>query len=325
MEEVRRIGSEISNWGRWGEDDERGAVNLIGPEQVVHAAGLVRKGKVFSLGVPFGSDGPLPDEGASSDKPNDRKNPIHLMTELGNTPRVRGEYRYADDWIIMPLQASTQWDALSHVILDNEIYNGYDAAQHITPTGATKCAIDKVAEGVIGRGVLLDVARHRGVEHLESGQIIPPEELDATAEAQGVEVRPGDIVLIRTGWWERARDKPSARETREAFWDGEPGPGLKSAAWFKSHDVAAVCADNFSVEAVEVRSDGFASPEIPDQAFTLHVILTKYLGIMVGEIFDLDRLAADCATDGVYEFLFCAPPLAVSGGLGSPINPLAVK
>jgi kynurenine formamidase len=314
VERVRRIGEQVSNWGRWGAEDQRGALNLIGPEQIVRAARLVRKGTVISLGIPFDADGPIPDG-------TDRHNPLHLMTELGRTPRVRGEFRYTDDWITMPLQAATQWDALAHVVLDGELYNGFSAEEHITPTGATRCGIEHVKEGVVGRGVLLDVARHRGVSHLESGEVIPPEELDAVAAAQGVALEPGDIVLLRTGWWE----KYLADGAREAFWAGEPGPGLESATWLRRHDVAGICADNFSVEAVAARPDGWASPEIPDQAFTLHVILSKYLGLMVGEIFDLRQLAEDCVQDGVYEFLFCAPALPVTGGVGSPINPLAIK
>jgi kynurenine formamidase len=314
MERVRQIGTQVSNWGRWGAEDQVGALNLIGAEQVVEAARLVRKGTVIRLGLPFAADGPLPDG-------IDRRNPLHLMTELGRTPRSRGEFRYTDDWITMPLQASTHWDALAHVILDGAMYNGFKADEHITPTGATRCAIDQAASGVVGRGVLLDVAGYRGVAHLRSGEVISPGELDAVAEAQKVTIKAGDIILLRTGWWE----KYLADGSREGFWAGEPGPGLESAQWFRAHDIAGVCADNFSVEAVEHRPDGWASPEIPDQAFTLHVILSKYLGMMVGELYDLTQLAADCAQDNVYEFLFCAPPLPVSGAVGSPVNPLAIK
>jgi kynurenine formamidase len=314
MDRVRELGAKVSNWGRWGAEDQRGALNLIGPEQLVRAAGLVRKGTLISLGVPFDADGPV-------QPGSDRRNPLHVMTELGNTPRVRGEFRYTDDWIMMPLQASTQWDALAHVILDGELYNGFDAREHITPTGATRCGIEHAKEGVVGRGVLLDVARHRGVPHLQCGEVISPQELDAVAAAQGVEILSGDILLLRTGWWEKYRRDGS----REGFWAGEPGPGLESAEWLRRHDVAAICADNFSVEAIDAKPDGWASPEIPDQAFTLHVLLSKYLGLMVGEIFDLEQLADECAADGVYDFLFCAPALPVTGGVGTPINPLAIR
>ncbi len=314
MQRVRELGEQVSNWGRWGADDERGAINLIGPEQLLRAARLVRNGTVISLGLPFDADGPLPPS-------SDRRNPLHVMTELGRTPRVRGSFRYTDDWITMPLQASTQWDAIAHVVLDAELYNGFSADEHITPLGATRCAIDNAKEGVVGRGVLLDVARHRGVPNLECGEVISPQELDAVAAAQGVELLPGDILLLRTGWWEKyLRDG-----SREDFWAGEPGPGLESAAWLKHHDVAAICADNFSVEAVAARPDGWASPELPDEAFTLHVIVSKYLGLMVGELFDLSRLAEACAADGFYDFLFCAPALPVTGAVGSPINPLAIR
>lgn len=320
MREIREIGEKISNWGRWGENDERGALNLIGPEQIRRATGLVQRGVAFSLGIDLEANGPLPLKPSVGSR-SDRRNPVHIMTELGHAPRERGEMRCTDDWLVMPLHGATHWDALSHIILDGLIYNGFDAARCITPTGATRCAIHAARDGVVARGVLLDIARHRGVDHLECGEIIAPDELDAVAEAQGVAVEPGDVVLIRTGWWEKYLTDGS----REEFWAGEPGPGIAAATWFRSHDVAAVAADNFSVEAVAAQSDGWASPEIPDQAFTLHVLLTRYLGMLVGELFSLAELAKDCDADHTYEFLFCAPPLRVAGGVGSPINPLAIK
>jgi kynurenine formamidase len=320
MREVRDIGQKVSNWGRWGDSDQRGALNLIGPEQIQRAAKLVIKGETFSLGINLDAGGPLPLNPPVGSR-SDRRNPVHIMTELGHAPRERGELRSTDDWLMMPIHGATHWDALSHIILDGTIYNGFDAAEFITPTGATRCAIDVARDGVVARGVLLDVARHRGVPHLECGEVIPPDELDAVAEAQGVTIEPGDVLLIRTGWWE----KYLADGSREDFWAGEPGPGIATAAWLRGHDVAAIAADNFSVEAVAAQPDGWASPEIPDQAFTLHVLLTRYLGMLVGELFDLTALAEACAADRTYEFLFCAPPLRISGGVGSPINPLAVK
>jgi kynurenine formamidase len=243
------------------------------------------------------------------------------MTELGKSQRVRGDFRFSDDWITMPLQASTHWDALSHVILDNEFYNGFSASKHITSSGANRCAISAAQRGVVGRGVLIDVAHHRRVGYLPAGDVIEPRELDEVLAAQGVSVQAGDIVLIRTGWWRTF----SVEGDRSKYFSAQPGPGMECAEWFRRHDVAAVCADNWGVEAVMSLENGWASPELPAQVFVLHALLVKYLGVMLGEIFDLERLSQSCAADGLYEFFFTAPPLPVKGGVGSPINPLVIK
>jgi kynurenine formamidase len=315
-ETFREIGARLSNWGRWGPADERGTMNLIGPEQILRAAAAVTRGEVISLGVDLNADGPIPPGFGK------RSNPIHIMTELGQEPRVRGDQRFADDYLMMPLQAATQWDALAHIIYDDKIYNGYVASQHITVDGAGRCSIDRVADGVVGRGILLDVARHRGVDWLQIGDVIEPEELDAVAATQGTELLPGDVLLIRTGWWSMYL----ATRDRSAYFRGEPGLGLRCAQWLSDRQVAAVCSDNFSVEAIVPGDDGrWASPEVPDQAFVLHMVLTRDMGMMFGEIFDLEALGAACADDGTYEFLFSAPPLRVTGGVGSPLNPLAVR
>ena len=304
MEDFRSIGSRVSNWGRWGEEDERGTLNLLTPERIAAAAALVRAGKVFDLGIPFDWDGPQ--DGRV------RPNPVRTMKETGVTARYPGAFRYADDYVFMALQAASQWDAVAHVFYDDLLYNGF-AASTVTADGAARCSIDRLSPGVVGRGVLLDMALHEGVPWLEAGRAISPHELDAAAAVQGVEVRAGDILLVRTGW------RRMFLECRDpaAFKAGEPGLSVTCAEWLHEHDVAAVASDNYAVEVVPGEFEG--------EHFPLHMILLRDMGMPLGEILDFEELAADCAQDGVYEFQFCAPPIKFTGGVGSPINPLALK
>lgn len=326
LEEFRRMAKDVSNWGRWGADDELGTLNLITEEKVRQAASLVRHGRVIPLGVAFGSAGP---QGALGF----RHNPIHVMTIDGGDAATLAQYwpqwdkeptaselggyladnllRFNDDMIIMPLQAATQWDALAHVYYDDLLYNGFPAGS-VTSMGAFHCGIDKVdGKGITSRGVLLDVVRHRGADvFLEHGTPITPEELDAVARAQGIRVESGDIVLIRTGWWTRFQLNGNK---------GEPYSGLdwRCAQWLHDHDVAAVASDNVQVEDPVSDVDGALLP--------LHLLCLRDMGLMLGEYWDFTALAADCAADGVYEFQLVASPLRVVGGVGSPVNPMAIK
>ena len=304
IEDFRAVGRRLSNWGRWGPDDERGTVNLITPERLVAAAGLVRRGAVFDLGIPFDGNGPQPGGG--------RINPIHLMSQTGDTQVFPGGFKYADDYIFMPLQGATQWDALAHVYYDDQIYNGYPA-RDVSVVGAAHDSIDKMAKGIAGRGVLLDIARLKGVEWMQAGEVITPADLEAAEARQGVQVGSGDILVFRTGWRRKFLREANAAE----FMAGEPGLGQDCAQWLHEREVAAVCSDNWAIEVLP--------GEDPDAILQVHMILIRDMGMTLGEILDLEELSADCEADGVWEFFFCAPPLKVTAGVGSPINPLAIK
>lgn len=219
MKDFRRVADEVRNWGRWGDDDELGTLNLITADKVAEAASLVRQGKVISLGGDFGSNGP---QGAFKF----RFNPIHVMTVDGGDAETLVKYapewarksvaqelssffvdnifRFNDDMITMSLQAATQWDALSHVYYEDKLYNGFPA-DSVTSFGAYRCGIEKVdGKGIVSRGVLLDVVAHRGEEvFCEPGRPITPAELDDIAAEQGVQIGRGDIVVVHTGWWTR--------------------------------------------------------------------------------------------------------------------------
>ncbi|HKJ23587.1 MAG TPA: cyclase family protein, partial [Myxococcota bacterium] len=301
---VREWGRRYSNWGRFGPDDERGTLNFITPERVLAALRLPRHGRVISCGLPFERDGPAR---------GGRWNPIHTMlADGGDVTRRPGGFAYADDAVHMPLQCGTQWDALAHVFYDGRMYGDRDIAL-VSSSGAAANSIDKIRDGVVGRGVLLDVARHRGVDWLEDGEGIAPEELDACAERQGVTVEPGDVVLLRTG--------KMARHLEAGSWDGyvgpSPGLSLHCARWIFEREVAAVASDTFCVEV--------NPPETRDCVMPLHMVSLRNTGLLLGEMFALDTLAEACAEDGEWAFLFAAPPLPITGAVGSPINPLAIK
>jgi len=305
MENFRKIGERLSNWGRWGKDDERGTTNLITPDRIVAAARLIRTGKVFDLGIPFGSDGPQSGAGG-------RINPILLVSETGADQQFPGAFHYADDYIFMPLQAASQWDALAHVYYDGKLYNGFPSSS-IGPKGASRCGIDKQGKGIAGRGVLLDVARHLNRKWLEMGEVITPGHLEACAVAARIEFCSGDIVCVRTGWRRKFLDERNPTEWQK----GEPGIGLATCEWLAKREIAVVCCDNIAVEALP--------GEVPGELLPVHMVLLRDMGMTLGEILDFEELAADCAADGVYEFFFCGPPIKFSRALGSPINPLAFK
>ncbi len=312
IEQVRELASKYRTWGRWGEDDELGAFNTVTPEKVKQAAGLVRKGRVFSLSLPLDSNGPM--TGAYG-----RTNPIHVMLQDGGDIASGAQdhlaaLRFTDDAVYMPLQCATQWDALSHIYFDGQMYNGF-GTEVVHSGGAEKGAITQLKDKVVTRGVLLDIARTKGKPYLDVSEVVGAEELAAAADAHGVEIGAGDVVLVRTGRlravWERGAWGDE--------YSGGPAPGLgvTAADFFCPRNVAAVATDTWGVEVLP--------NETPTVFQPLNVIMLVNAGIVLGEMFDLEQLADDCAEDGVYEFLFAAPPLVVSKAVGSPINPQAVK
>jgi kynurenine formamidase len=302
----------LSNWGRWGADDQVGTLNNVTSEDIVGAGRLIRKGQVFALGLSL-------KEPIQSGLFGGRWNPIHTMLATGTDAKSGNQddpapyLRYADDAINMPCQASTQWDALCHIFLDDKMYNGYDAAL-VDVRGAKKLGIEHVRDKMVGRGVLLDVARFKGVSSLEDGYGVTIDDLNACAAAQKVEVRKGDFVIVRTGHQERCLAKKD--------WSGyaggnAPGFAFETCYWLREKDVAAICSDTWGCEVRPNETNEANQP--------WHWVVIPVLGISMGEIFYLKELAEDCAEDGIYEFFFSAPPLHLPGGAGSPINPQAIK
>jgi kynurenine formamidase len=297
MTEVQRNGG---NWGRWGKDDERGAANFADAGCIKLASSLVRTGKVYSLAIPLQSENVpvLPPRSA----------PQHYMRMDGGDYAAglkrKGGFQTSDDYIALGTHTTTHIDALAHVWYDDRLYNDF-SANTVRSNGAKHCGIDKLRH-LVGRGVLIDLCTHRNVSHLASGDIIKPEHIEDCAKAQGTEIRQGDILLVRTGWMGVFKTNG-----REAFFKGEPGIGRDAAEWIGAKGVAAVGCDNWGVEVIPVEGD------IPGP---VHRRLIRDFGVYLMELFDLDELAADRA----HEFLFVAAPLRITGGVGSPLNPLAI-
>jgi kynurenine formamidase len=301
------------NWGRWGPDDELGTLNFITPEKIARAATLVRQGKAISMALPYDSRGPQTGAGP-------RVNPLRVMLATG-TDHVAGRqgggrfppgFGYADDAVYMPLQCGTQWDALSHIFQDGKMYNGYEASL-VSAGGAARNSIDKIRDKVVTRGVLLDVPRAKGVESLEPGYAITIDDLEAAAKSEGVTVERGDIVLVRTGFMDYCLVNGWG-----AYAGGDaPGLSLHTAPWLYETEIAGVATDTWGVE---VRPN-----ELPGAFQPLHTVALVNMGMLLGEIFALGEIAADCAADGIYEFMFVGPPLPFTGSVGSPLNPLAIK
>ncbi len=309
---IYEAAEQLSNWGRWGKDDQIGTLNNVTSADLINAGKLIKKGKVFSLGLSL-------KEPIQSGLFGGRWNPIHSMLATGTDAAAGNQdvpspyLRYADDAINMPCQASTQWDALCHIFLDDKMYNGYDA-KLVDARGAKKLGIEHVRDKMAGRGVLLDVARHKGVESLDDGYAITNADLDACAKAQGVDIRKGDFVIVRTGHQERCLKKND--------WHGyaggdAPGVAFETCYWIREHDIAAICTDTWGCEVRPNETNEANQP--------WHWVVIPAIGISMGEIFYLKELAEDCMADNVYEFFFTAPPLHLPGAAGSPINPQAIK
>jgi len=311
---IAAAAARYRNWGRWGPDDRLGTVNFIDEAKRRQAAGLVRRGVSVSLSQSFDTDGPQ--KGWRR-----RTNPVHTMTDTG-TDAAAGKQGFphgiggADDVIAMPLQCSTQWDGLGHIFDHGMAWNGRPAGDVVTSDGDLVTGIEHLASSIVSRGVLLDVGRVVGEDgELPDGFAITEEHLQATIAAQGStsQVGRGDIVLVRTGRLTRAR--------REGWHDyaGGASPGLSfwTAGWLHSTEIAAIATDTWGFE---VRPN-----EFPNAFQPLHQVAIPNIGLLLGEMWDLDGLAEDCAGDGVYEFLLAAGPLKVTGAVGAPLNPLAVK
>jgi kynurenine formamidase len=302
-----------TNWGKWGPDDEVGALNYLTADEVLRGIAHVRQGSVFTLQRLIGD--PKGDPVWPGRSPAERTMILDESTWDGeNAPSFPGGLHYADDKISAFLQGSTQYDALGHVWYGGKIWNGYDA--RTTIGGLDKASVEPIAQrGVVGRGVLLDMARHRGKANLDKGETFTHEDLQACAEAQGVQIEPHDVLVIRTNFLKLFFDQG------QAFYEGFNEPGLTYSPdlvrWFQDMEIPNLVTDTIANEVTTDPDSGVALP--------LHCALMRNLGVTLTEICDLEALADDCAADGQYTFLYAAAPLKVHQASGSPVNPLAIK
>jgi len=303
------------NWGRWGPDDEVGALNFLTKAEVLRGVQSVKQGKVFTLGTLVG--------GPSGDPvwPG-RAGATKLMTQdeghylSGKLKPVPGGLEYADDYVTMFLQGTTQFDALGHTWYDGQLWNGYDAKT--TMGGMGKASVLPIAErGAVGSAILLDMARYRGKDSLEGGETFGWEDLLDCAQTQGIQIEKHDILLIRTGWLKVFYDKG-----RDAFYQtpfNEPGLTYSKelVQWFHEMEIPVLATDTIANETTIEPETGVVLP--------LHAALMRNLGVALNEILWLEPLAEDCAEDRQYRFLYAGAPLKVYRGTCAPVNPVVIK
>jgi kynurenine formamidase len=283
-------------WGHWGEADERGTLNLIQPDQVRAAAGLVRSGVIFSLAQPISARMPIPQH---------RAPPGHFMMRTGGDyaagARRPGGFQFAEDTLFLPLHLGTHIDSLCHVWYDDQLYNGH-AQTGIRSGGAERCGVDKLPP-IVTRGVLLDLVAASGGP-LPDGRVVGVDEVKRAIAATGVTLGRGDAVLLRTGWLEAHQNVPPD-------FNAEPGLNLEAAIWLAECGVALIGADNYAIEVMP-----FANGAV----FPVHQRLIRDYGMPLLEGLVLQPLAE--AASGA--FLFMAAPLRIEGGTASPLTPLAI-
>lgn len=303
---------DTNNWGRWGDDDERGAANLVTSAVTRSALHAVGSGEVLSLSLPIrGSTSSA--AGLSVPHMKGRPLPQHYLAVDGadyaaGAKHPAGGRAIADDaLVISPHGTTTHVDALCHMWRGDTIYNGHEASR-IRSYGAAQCGIEKLGH-LVTRGVFLDIPALDGRDHLAPREEITADQLRAALSARQLDLQAGDAVLIRTGWAAvYARDP-------ELYWSGEPGISPEAAQWLAEKDVALVGSDNSAI--CRLNESGLSCDELDDD---IHMILLWRHGTYLLEMLWLEELSAR----GASSFAFMLAPLLIRGGTGSPVNPLAV-
>jgi kynurenine formamidase len=307
---VRKGAPAGAAWGVFGDDDEVGTINLLTPERVVAATSSIRTGKVFALNLPIN----IPDP------------PLFTRGKHTHTVKIFPTAEFVlDDYLdnFYP-QASSQWDALAHV--KHPVHGAYNGIpdKEMTGRGGMRLGIDNLARrGIAGRGVLADVARYhervgKSID-FTTAKSIPLEDVQAALEDEGVELQAGDILLIRIGWTKfylSASDEIKAELAKETVVPGIEG-SERTARWLWNNHLAAVASDSPALEALPKPAG--------EEAEFLHFHMLAFFGMPIGEMWNLEGLADDCAADGNYDFFLTSAPLNIPGGVGSPPNALAIK
>ena len=304
LAEFDQLFDSVKNWGRWGADDTRGTLNYITPDHVRQAAALVRTGRSISLSLPV-------NKVAGPDNPNPA---IHYMATGHDTEIGSGSLRFATDFLGMQFHGDchTHIDALCHIAYRGQLYNGRPA-DLVTTTGAEAFDITEYAQGVVGRGVLLDIPRLRGVPWLEPGTAVTRAELEAAERAQGVHLGEGDLLVYRTGH--------NRRRTELGPWDngyggaGKAGLHVDAISFMHERHVAGFLPDGDG-ETVPSTVEGILYP--------IHPLQITAMGMLASDSLDLEDLAEVCAAEHRWEFMVVLAPLRIPRATGSPFNPIAV-
>ena len=317
------LARRVSNWGRWGADDQLGTLNFIDAAARLRGVAAVHDGNAFPLGLPMSES-----EGIQMGFIEGRVNPTRSMICVNNPLSPDPEWiASSEDVVTFAMQCATHWDGLAHVSYGagpdgGKLYNGYPATS-VTEAGTTKLGIHLIGS-LVSRGLLLDVARAKGLEVLDGGYPITPDDLDAACELGKLTVEPGDVLLVRTGQAAHLAlpgrpglaGAPPKRDLIAYTWP-TPGLTLATTEWFHAKDVAAVATDTMVLEVYPCEDKNLYLP--------VHLIHLVEMGMTQGQNWFLDELADACAADGRYEFLLDATPLPFTNGLGSPVNPVALR
>jgi len=296
-DDVDRLYKEVSNWERWGKDDQLGTLNLITPEKRKRAAMLVKEGISVSLAR-------IAEEKESVDNPSPFE---QKMLKTGNEP----DNQWAMDNFSVSYHgfAHTHIDSLCHLIYQGKMYNGF-SVKEITEQGTQKLSIHNLKQGIFSRGILIDIPKLRGVRHLEPGTAIYPEEIVAWENRAGIKVASGDVVFFRTGRWAR-RAESGPWSVRD---EGAAGLHASCAKWIRERDVAMVGSD----AAMDVIPSG-----VPGISHPIHLLTLNAMGVHIFDNCDLEAVSETCEKLKRWEFLITASPIPVEGGTGSPLNPIA--
>jgi len=313
--ELDGLSKRVSNWGRWGDDDELGCGNLLTAASARRGAESVTSGRRVSLAVDLRNKG-----GIQVGQPPRRINPFITPTSLNERDEAApGIWEGTDEIVTMSTCAGTHIDALAHVSYDGLLYNGFPTSTTTASGGATKLGAEKLPK-IVTRGVLLDVTRVKGVaglDEIEQGYAITGADLDEAAESAKVTVEPGDVVLVRTGEMRHYRNRQRGRYAMgvDALM---PGLSVHSVEWMHRHDVAGAFADCYAYEVFP--------PSLPDwsDCLAVHLLHVRDMGLIQGQNWDLEDLSVECADAGQWTFLLAAVPEPLVGAASTPVAPVAV-
>ena len=307
LQEFDEIFESVKNWGRWGEADELGTLNYITPDTVRAAAGLVRSGRRATMAIPMNT-------AAGPDNPS----PVIRHVVQGHDIDIGSSgVTFATDFVGLAFHGDchTHMDALCHIAYQGRVYNGRPAQKVMTSQGATGLDVTTYREGLVGRGVLLDAPRYRGVSWLEPGEAVTRAELEAIEEAEGVRLGEGDIMVFRTGHHRRRLELGAWSNDYPPAGEGKAGLHVDTIPWMHERRIAAFLPDGDG-ETVPSNVEGVLYP--------IHPLQVTAMGMLAADSLQLEDLARACEEEGRFEFMVVGLPLPLPGGTGSPWNPIAI-
>lgn len=305
--EFEEIFEAVKNWGKWGPDDELGTLNYITPAKVREAAGLVSSGRRVSMAIPI-------NKVAGPDNPQQA---LHFLTQGHDVPIDSSKVRFALDFLGMACHGDTHThvDALCHISYGGVTYNGRVADEVVKTTGPVAQDITAYSDGIVGRGVLLDIAGLRDMKWLEPGDVVTRSELDQCLDKQGVAIGEGDILVLRTGHHRRRLELGAWDNSPPPRGEGKAGLHVDTIPWMHERRIAAFLPDG----------DGEAVPSVVNEiTYPIHPLQVVAMGMLVSDSLQFEDLLAACYDEGRYEFMVVGLPLRLPGGTGSPWNPIAI-